>query len=141
MSVLSNILLIEDDNITSLVCERVMVLAGFTRKVYSYKTVKEACIHIENSSVKDEYLPKAIFLDLHLGPYSGWDFLKWYANWARGRSHFPPVYILSSSLDEDDVRKSSAYIHVKGFIVKPVKISDLEEISLELAGNEIKAES
>ena len=128
MPTFNNILLIEDDYITAIVCERVMLLAGFTKKVYSYTNVAEASAHIENASVKKEYLPSAIFLDLHLGPYSGWDFLKWYASFTKNLIDFPPIYILSSSLDVDDVKKSSQYTMVKGFIVKPIKISDLEEI-------------
>lgn len=133
MPTFNNILLIEDDYITAIVCERVMLLAGFAKKVYSYTNVAEASAHIENASVKKEYLPGVIFLDLHLGPYSGWEFLKWYAKWSKSLTDYPPIYILSSSLDIDDMKKSSAYREVKGYIVKPVKVSDLEEIANSLA--------
>lgn len=132
MPTFKNILIVEDDIITSLVCERVMLLADFSNNVTKCTSVADAIKVMENTGGKIHYMPDIIFLDLHLGPQDGWDFLEWYSKWAKPSYKFPPIYILSSSLDEDDMRRSAEFSHVKGFIVKPVKVEDLNTVKIDV---------
>jgi CheY-like chemotaxis protein len=74
-------------------------------------------------------LPEVILLDLHMGVMNGWEFLDWYEKWAAGPLQHPPVFVLSSSLSDEDLERSETYTSVKGYIVKPMTVQHLKDIT------------
>jgi CheY-like chemotaxis protein len=73
-------------------------------------------------------LPDVIFLDLNMPDFSGWDFLEQLEHIYK---HFPnpvTVYIMSSSVDEQDKLKVFRYPFVKEFISKPVTKEKLQQL-------------
>jgi CheY-like chemotaxis protein len=72
--------------------------------------------------------PEVIFLDLDMPEFSGWDFLmslqKIYDNLEKPID----VYILSSSVDKKDIKRSLSFSFVKQFIVKPLSYDTIIDI-------------
>jgi len=60
---------------------------------------------------------------------NGWEFLEWYQEWADAIQQCPPVYVLSSSLSNEDIQRSEKYGNVKGFIIKPITVRHLNDIT------------
>lgn len=73
-----------------------------------------------------EPLPDVIFLDLNMPIMDGWEFLDEFVKLPIKRK--PRVYIVSSSIDKQDIEKAHTYNIVKDFIVKPLSESILSDL-------------
>ncbi|MFD0766869.1 response regulator [Mucilaginibacter lutimaris] len=73
-------------------------------------------------------LPDLIFLDLDMPGFSGWDFLESFAKLLPCLAKQITIYIISSSVDQNDMLRARNFSFVKEFISKPVEIEKLEEI-------------
>jgi len=125
------VLLIDDDAITITICERLMKIRHFTAEVISCPDGRTAREYLQNSMSS---LPEVILLDLHMGIMNGWEFLDWYDKWCASLPQSPPVYVLSSSLSNADIKRSQAYAPVRGYIVKPMTAEHLKEITAKCLG-------
>ena len=122
------ILLVEDDNISVLIVTRIMEINQFAEKILIAENGLIACNILQKSIDEKEPLPEIILLDLRMGVMDGWEFLNWYQEFTKQMETPPPVYILSSTIDETDSRQAAAYKHVKGFISKPITTEHLLKI-------------
>ena len=67
-----------------------------------------------------EALPEVIFMDLHMPELNGWKFLE------KLKALYPDlvkplkVYVISSSIDPRDIRRSRKYDFVGSYIMKPI---------------------
>ena len=75
-------------------------------------------------------LPDLIFLDLDMPGFSGWDFLESFSKLLPCLGKQITIYIISSSVDQNDMLRARNFSFVKEFISKPVEIEKLEEIHL-----------
>lgn len=73
-------------------------------------------------------LPDAILLDLNMPVVSGYDFLQEYETLAISPER-PPVFILTSSIMQEDRSLSEKYADVKGFFEKPLSLQHLEKVA------------
>ncbi|MEN2283062.1 response regulator [Algoriphagus sp. SE2] len=105
------IALIDDDPISTFVTEKLISKnVNEPCQFYKYQNAEDALKDIYN--VKPNYL----FLDLNMPDMSGWDFLE-RLDITKNQSE---IYILSSSVDERDIRKAKKYDFVKAFFSKPL---------------------
>ena len=127
----SKVLLIDDDEITVTICDRLMKISNFAADVIACPDGQRATGYlVENISS----LPQIILVDLQMGIMNGWEFLNWFQKWSASLQKYPAVYVLSSSLSHEDVQRSESYGCVKGFIVKPITVGHLNEIADEVSG-------
>ena len=120
------VLLIDDDAITVIICERLMKISNFAAEVISCADGKMATEYL---LLNISCLPEIILLDLHMGVMNGWQFLNWYEIWSTSLKICPPIYVLSSSLSTEDVIRSESFTRVKGYIVKPITVGHLNDIT------------
>lgn len=128
MAKFTDVLLVEDDPITIMVCERIIKMTFFAEKVTSCQNGKIAFDYLLSLREKGT-VPNIIFLDINMPVMNGWDFL---TELDKVKSHFkklPFIYLLSSTVDPEDYRKAKDFLLVKDFISKPLSKEVLETIS------------
>lgn len=124
-----NVLLIDDDPLTILICEKMMALTDFTHKVDSALNGTDGLKFLSDKVNNDpENIPQVILLDLNMPPLNGWEFLDQFAQIAPSLERVPPIYILSSTVDPEDQKRATTYASVKGFISKPLSKEQLDAI-------------
>lgn len=125
-----NVLIVDDDPLTLMICEKLMKIADFAQKVISFTNGAEALDYLLNklSVHADEALPQIILLDLNMQGMSGWDFLEKFKNLKEKTEELPPVNILSSTISDEDKDKALSYIFVKNFLTKPLRVSHFERL-------------
>jgi CheY-like chemotaxis protein len=129
MAKFKTVLLIEDDPITVMVCERIIRMTGFAEKVVSVTNGQEAMELIqEQANTHPEELPQLIFLDINMPVMNGWEFLGQFHQLQPFFSRQPDIYILSSTVDPEDYKKAASYQVVKQFISKPLTKELLNDI-------------
>lgn len=124
------ILIVDDDIITTTIGERLMKISNFAEEVVACPDGQQAREYLLKNTFSQ---PDVILLDLHMGIMNGWEFLEWYQIWTRAFNSYPPVYVLSSSLSHEDSKRSQGYEQVKGYIVKPITIDHLDEITFRFS--------
>ena len=128
MAKFTDVLLVEDDPITVMVCDRVIQMTSFAGKVKSCENGK---IGIDYLSAFEEGSrpPDIIFLDINMPVMNGWDFLE---EFEKIRSRFislPRIYLLSSTVDPEDYKKAKKFSLVEDFISKPLSKEALQGIN------------
>lgn len=128
MAKFSQVLLVEDDPITILVCERILKMTGFADEVLTCRDGLEAKDYLTRQLDTGARVPQIIFLDINMPVMNGWEFLAEFDKMKHRFQVQPPIYILSSTVDPEDFRKAEAHQSVKTFISKPLVKDHLEVI-------------
>ncbi|MEP6684968.1 MAG: response regulator [Parafilimonas sp.] len=127
MPAFTKVLFIDDDFITTNICERMMKLTDFTEEFISCRDGLQGKDYLLKNLAA---LPDVVFVDLHMTVMNGWEFLEWFENWSKEKSLEIPVYVLSSSLSKEDFEQAYVF-KVDGYIVKPMMAEHLNQISVK----------
>lgn len=119
MTKFAEVLLVEDDPITILVCDRIIKMTSFAEVVKTCENGKIAIDFLH--SIGDEgKIPPIIFLDINMPVMNGWDFLEEFEKVKENFKELPRIYLLSSTVDPEDYKKAKNYSQVQDFISKPL---------------------
>ena len=124
----SNVLLVEDDPITIMVCDRIIKMSDFATNVVSCENGKTAIDHINQLVNEGKQFPEIIFLDINMPVMNGWDFLEEFEMIKDKISPMPRIFILSSTVDPEDYKRAKSFSAVDNFISKPLSKEFLEQI-------------
>lgn len=134
---LDQILCIDDDPITLMLCKKVIIKASFSNEIITLQNGEEALNHfntIKYTSSKDKSHthPQLIFLDLNMPVMGGWEFLDHFITPEFSEFNTIKVVILSSTIDPEDMEKSKKYPMVIDFLPKPISLSMLKYLDDKL---------
>lgn len=73
-------------------------------------------------------LPDIILLDLNMPIANGWVFLDKYENLRRDDLGKSRVYVVSSSIDPEDMKRARSFSFVVDYIPKPISLEILQEL-------------
>ncbi|HXI00269.1 MAG TPA: response regulator [Sphingobacteriaceae bacterium] len=122
------VLLIDDSYIDNLINRKILENNHFAENIVVIDSPKNAIIFMQDRIKDNQNLPEIIFLDLRMPGMSGFDFLKELQSIIGLKDVQVKIYILSSSLDPTDLRKTEENHLVSRFIGKPLTNKILEEI-------------
>ena len=118
--------IIDDDLIFVFGAKRMMELADFCTSCLVYGDGKEALDNLSAINGSDENLPDVILLDLNMPVMDGWQFLEEFIKIPKKKQII--IYIVTSSVDPEDLNKVKSYDSVKNYIVKPLSTERFKEI-------------
>jgi PAS domain S-box-containing protein len=125
-----NVYLIDDDPVVNVISKKTIEKAGFAKRIGIYKRASAALNELRKiyeSDIKE--FPEVIFLDINMPEMNGWEFLNEFEKLCEEIKKSCKVFMLTSSIDPNDVKKSQTYESVKDFIIKPLtkeKLLDLK---------------
>ena len=117
-------LLIDDNYIDNFVTRRILESGHFAEEIIVRQSPAEAIESLRDGSVR----PDVIFLDIRMPMMSGFEFLQEYDKLDEDAKR-AKLFMLSSSLDPTDLKRSSENKYVTQFIHKPLTHKMLEELS------------
>ena len=134
---LDQILCIDDDPITLMLCKKVIVKSSFSNEIITSQNGEEALsyfntIKYTNNKNKQIPQPQLIFLDLNMPVMGGWEFLDYFNSEEFSEFNTIKVVVLSSTIDPEDLEKSKQYPMVIDFLSKPISQSMLEYLKDKL---------
>jgi CheY-like chemotaxis protein len=123
-----HILIIDDDEINNFIAAKLI-------KKVEEKSVVNTCIngldginYLKDLLENQDEMPDVIFLDINMPVMNGWEFLDEYQHFKDSINKEISIYMLSSSVYNDDIKKAETYNDVKKFISKPLTIDKLEKL-------------
>lgn len=121
-----NLLVIDDDDINIFIIKKIVEKTGFAVNMVSKTNGQLAIDYIKDALEDREPFPHLMLIDINMPVLNGWEFIEAYE-----RLHVEQtadMYMLSSSVYENDIEKAKTYKIVKGFISKPLSIDRLIEL-------------
>ncbi|WP_378182362.1 response regulator [Aquimarina sp. SS2-1] len=117
---------IDDDPIFVFGIKRIIEIIDFCNDLLVFKNGKEALEGLKSIIAQNQNLPDVILLDLNMPILDGWQFLDEFVKIPCGKKI--TIYIVSSSVDPEDVHRAKSYESVCDYIVKPVTVKALKEV-------------
>ncbi|MBB2146896.1 response regulator [Pedobacter sp. LMG 31464] len=125
-----NLLVIDDDDINIFIIKKIVEKTGFDIDMVSKSNGQQAIDYLNEVVSTNRPIPHLILIDINMPVMNGWEFVEAYQS--LGIAQRVDLYILSSSVYENDIEKTKSYTAVKGFISKPLSIERLTELIKEL---------
>ncbi|MEA5402011.1 response regulator [Arcicella sp. DC2W] len=121
--------IIDDDPIFVFGTKRLMQIANFCNGFLVFKNGKEAYDSLKTIITTGEKLPDLIFLDLNMPIWDGWQFLDEFIQIPIENA--VTIFIVTSSIDPEDIKRAKSYEIVSNYLVKPIKMDDLKKLMTE----------
>ena len=115
--------IIDDDPIFVFGAKKIMQFADFCNSFMVYHNGEEAINGLKSVILAGKKLPDIILLDLNMPIMDGWQFLDEFTQIPTENEI--TIYIVSSSIDPEDIHKAKSYNRVSNYLVKPISIEDL----------------
>lgn len=122
--------IIDDDPIYIFGTQRMMKIADFCESFMIFNNGKNALETLEKIIAAEGTLPELILLDLNMPIMDGWEFLDEFVKIPCNQKI--TIFIITSSIDVEDIKKAKTYSNVSNYILKPVTIEGLKEILEEI---------
>lgn len=130
---INNILLVDDDTVNNFIVINTLNKLDITENIDSVLNGADGIEYIKTKFENDKSrLPSLIFLDINMPIMDGWEFLEKFEEFSEEIKKSCKIYMVSSSVYEDDIAKSKQYTSVKDFVSKPLMRDKILEIYSEV---------
>ena len=125
------VMIIDDNNIDLYITKRLIIKNNFGKEVLEYNAAAEALKYLQDYQDNIPMLPLIIFIDIYMPEMSGFEFLEAYDKLPVALKKYCKVFIISSTIDEYDIERSSLDKNLTAFQVKPITKDFLDSITAD----------
>lgn len=120
MKKIKRLYIIDDDSLFKFLTKRGIQETQLVDNIEVFSNGLEAINFLNNAKKTPEELPDIILLDIDMPVMDGWGFLEEYGKLFPELNRNIITYIVSSSNDPADIKRSKGFVLVKDFIIKPI---------------------
>ncbi len=122
-----NFIVVDDSKLDCFIAEKIIRNTGRSNKVTTFLQAKDALEYIANNTYEvDEH--NIMLVDIQMPVMNGFDFVEAFEKLPEYIRAKYTVYIISSSINENDLIRANEYASVKKFINKPLTMAYLNSI-------------
>ena len=119
MNRLKTLMLVDDDEIIVYLTKRIIAQTNLVELINVFGNGKDAIDYLKENLNNPDLFPEIIFLDLFMPIMDGWEFLEEYIKIKPKTSNPTTIYVITSSVSEEDIIKAKSYSVVTDYIIKP----------------------
>ena len=124
---INTVCVVDDDEIYVFGLRKLIAIKKLCSNLLEFSNGKEAIDFIQNP-VNIGNLPDVIFLDINMPVMDGWDFMDSFVKIKHSLGKKIIVYMISSSISEDDINRAKTISDITDYIMKPVTHDKLIEM-------------
>ena len=123
------VMIIDDNKIDLYVNAQVIARSNFGQEILQYSSAEQALEYLQLNNGSLSLLPEVIFVDIYMPGMSGFEFMEMYDGLPDAVKRHCAVYIISSSIDKNDIDRVNADSNINAFYQKPLSRAFLETIT------------
>ena len=123
------VMIIDDNTIDLYISSRLIIKNNFGKKVMEYSDAREALQYLQDNQDNIAALPQVIFVDIYMPLMSGFEFLEAYDKLLNSLKNYCKTFIISSTIDDNDILRARRDKNVISFQVKPINKEFLNRIN------------
>lgn len=123
-----NVILIDDDHIIRYGFKSLMNNFFSTQELLMFENGEDGLEHLDNLDIEHFNKKTILFLDLNMPLVDGWCFLEKFKEKFPSLKEHISIYILSSSINKENIIKLKENKLVSGFIHKPITLDELRAL-------------
>ena len=124
------VMIIDDNQIDRYISSRMIKKHNFGNTVLEFSAANDALEYLILHQDNKEMLPEIIFVDIYMPMMSGFEFMEAYIDLSGYVKEYCRAFIISSTIDANDILRVDDNPHVVGFHQKPVTTQFLETIDI-----------
>ncbi len=124
--ILPDFLVIDDDPINNMICNRMIQLTLSGSTVKTFTDPGKGLEHIQIKYTADDAAKAILFLDINMPSMTGWDVLDKFQNFPDHLKKKVKIFMLSSSVDPQDIDRAGSSELVTGYITKSLSQDKLQ---------------
>ena len=132
---MKKLIFIDDSPLDHFILKRILNRHHLPYEVNCTANGVEVIDFLEQHRSDTDSLPDIILLDLYMPQFDGWAFLEKIEQLCTFLSKPVKVYILSASINPEDIQNIMQYAFVSSFIFKPITKNILEKLISDEASN------
>src|ERR1700743_12349 len=132
---MKKIIFIDDSPLDHFILKRILNRYKLTYEVNCTENGEEVIKFLEKHKNNPESLPDVILVDLYMPRFNGWDCIKKIQKICTKLAKPVKTFILSSSINPQDIQQAKQYDCVSSFIFKPITKEVLERLINEETRN------
>ena len=114
-----NFIVIDDSKLDCFIAERIIKNTGKCESIHSFTQAREALEYI-TTSTPPQPLPVIVLVDIQMPVMNGFQFVEAFEKLPYQITSSYTIYVISSSINDEDLKKVHLYPSVKQFINKPL---------------------
>jgi CheY-like chemotaxis protein len=124
------IFFIDDNEYEHFIVESLIKTYTNCKNITSFLNGRDALSLLEKNKLNENELPDVMLVDIFMPGFSGWDFLDAFKEIYPDLSKKIIVYILSSTIDREDIERSKSYSFVKACLTKPLTQAMVKDFNM-----------
>lgn len=132
---MKKLIFIDDSPLDHFILKRILSRYNLGYEVKCTENAQEVITFLQKNKDDPESLPDIILLDLYMPNFDGWDCLEKIQKISSKLTKSIKTYILSSSINPQDIQQAKQYQCVTSFIFKPITKEMLERLINEESAN------
>ncbi|HLF51542.1 response regulator [Flavobacterium sp.] len=128
MNPIKNLMIIDDDDVFVFLTKKTIAQVNVVENIKVFDNGLDSINYIKENWENADLLPEVIFLDLSMPIMDGWQFLDEYILLEPKIEKEIIIYVISSSISPEDLKKAKSINVVTDFIVKPITKEKLMEV-------------
>jgi len=125
-----SVMIIDDNLIDLYIASRMITKNNFGKKVLQYSSAIEALKYLQENQDNISQLPEVIFVDIYMPGMSGFEFMKEYDKLSTPLKDLCKVFIISSSIDEQDLNCANNDKNIVAMKEKPITKEFLNDLKI-----------
>ncbi len=126
-----NFIVIDDSKLDCFIAEKIIKNIGKSVEIKSFLQATDALDYLKSSVENDPY-PTIVLVDIQMPIMNGFEFVEAFEKLPIEVTDKFSIYIISSSINENDLSKVNNYPSVKQFINKPLTSNNLAALLMEI---------
>jgi len=126
MNKVETIWIVDDDEVYQYITKTYIEVENAADNIISFTNAQEAIDKL--SAQNGTPVPDIILLDINMPGVDGWQFLDEYKKIKQDIPQNIHIFLVTSSVDDNDRRKANSYAEIEKYIEKPIDEKTLQNI-------------